>query len=67
MKDVYEILRQKELELVRVRKEVDALRLAAPLVSGDREVATDMTLKKPLFASSETQQSQRLSREARGD
>jgi len=32
MKDVYEVLRQKELEVSRLQKEVDALRVAAPLL-----------------------------------
>jgi hypothetical protein len=35
MKDVYEVLRQKELEVSRLKKEVEALRIAAPLVSKD--------------------------------
>lgn len=33
MNDVYEILRQKENDIVRVRKEVQALRFVAPLLS----------------------------------
>jgi len=33
MKNVYEVLRQKELELARLEKEVEALRVAAPLLS----------------------------------
>jgi hypothetical protein len=33
MKDVYEILRQKELEVSRLHKEVEALRVAAPLLT----------------------------------
>jgi hypothetical protein len=37
MKDVYEILRQKELEVSKLQKEVDALRVAAPLLSEDNE------------------------------
>jgi hypothetical protein len=36
MKNVFEVLRQKELELARVEKEVEALRVAAPLLSEDR-------------------------------
>ena len=31
MKNVYEVLRQKEMELTRLEKEVEALRLVAPL------------------------------------
>ena len=33
MKDPYDILRQKEMELVRLRKEVEALRMIAPLLA----------------------------------
>ena len=32
MKNVYEVLRQKEMDLVRVRQEVEALRFVAPLL-----------------------------------
>jgi hypothetical protein len=35
MKNVYEVLRQKELELARLEKEVEALRLVAPLLSDE--------------------------------
>ena len=41
MKNVYEVLRQKELELSRLEKEVEALRVAAPLLSEDGEVEND--------------------------
>lgn len=37
MKNVYEVLRQKELELARLEKEVEALRVAAPLLSEEKE------------------------------
>jgi hypothetical protein len=37
MKDVYDVLRQKELELTRLEKEVEALRIAAPLLSEEKE------------------------------
>ena len=33
MKNIYEVLRNKEMDLVRLRTEVDALRLVAPLLS----------------------------------
>ena len=39
MKNVYEVLRQKEMELARLEKEVEALRLVAPLLSEDKEGA----------------------------
>ncbi len=41
MKNVYEVLRQKELELSRLEKEVEALRVAAPLLSEDKEAGSD--------------------------
>ena len=37
MKNVYEVLRQKELELTRLEMEVEALRVAAPLLSDEKE------------------------------
>jgi hypothetical protein len=37
MKDVYEVLRLKENEISRVELEVEALRVAAPLLSDDEE------------------------------
>jgi hypothetical protein len=39
MKNVYEVLRQKEMELTRLEKEVEALRLVAPLLSEEKETA----------------------------
>jgi hypothetical protein len=38
MKDVYELLRQKELEISTLRIEVEALRIVAPLLSDDNQV-----------------------------
>jgi hypothetical protein len=48
MKNVYEVLRQKEMELTRLEKEVEALRLVAPLLSEEKESISDMT--KPTLA-----------------
>jgi hypothetical protein len=45
MKNVYEVLRQKELELARLEKEVEALRVAAPLLSDDKEAVMDAAAK----------------------
>lgn len=41
MKDVYEVLRQKELEVSRLEQEVEALRVVAPLLSEDGEAEND--------------------------
>ena len=52
MKNVYEVLRQKELELARLEKEVEALRVAAPLLSDDNELVSDATAAKPTLTPS---------------
>ena len=48
MKNVYEVLRQKEMELTRLEKEVEALRLVAPLLSEEKEINSD--IGKPTLA-----------------
>lgn len=48
MKNVYEVLRQKEMELTRLEKEVEALRLVAPLLSDEKEITSEMP--KPALA-----------------
>jgi len=48
MKNVYEVLRQKEMELTRLEKEVEALRLVAPLLSEEKESLSEMS--KPALA-----------------
>lgn len=48
MKNVYEVLRQKEMELTRLEKEVEALRLVAPLLSEEKESLSDIA--KPTLA-----------------
>ena len=52
MKNVYEVLRQKELELARLEKEVEALRVAAPLLSDDKDIGSETTTAKPTLATS---------------
>src|SRR5205807_9602680 len=51
MKNVYEVLRQKELELARLEKEVEALRVAAPLVSEEKESTSEPVSGKPTLTS----------------
>jgi hypothetical protein len=41
MKNVYEVLRQKELEVSRLKQEVEALRIVAPLLSEDEKAEKD--------------------------
>jgi hypothetical protein len=48
MKNVYEVLRQKEMELTRLEKEVEALRLVAPLLSEEKESVSE--IGKPALA-----------------
>ena len=43
MKNVYEVLRQKEMELTRLEKEVEALRLVAPLLSEEKESLSEIS------------------------
>jgi len=38
MKNIYEVIRQKELDLERLKKEVQALRLVAPMLEGEPRV-----------------------------
>jgi hypothetical protein len=52
MKNVYEVLRQKELEMARLEKEVEALRVAAPLLSDDKDLAADASAPKPTLTAS---------------
>lgn len=59
MKNVYEVLRQKELELARLEKEVEALRVAAPLLSEDKEVTVESS-KPTLTAAPPSQQPIRI-------
>jgi hypothetical protein len=47
MRDVTEILRAKEQELIKVKRQVEALRIAAPLLSGEDPVVAAITPKNP--------------------
>jgi len=58
MKNVYEVLRQKELELTRLEKEVEALRVAAPLLSDEKEQLIDAP--KPTLTATAPQQPIRI-------
>jgi hypothetical protein len=59
MKNVYEVLRQKELELARLEKEVEALRVAAPLLSEEnKESISDSP--KPSLTAAQAQQPLRI-------
>ncbi|HEY1802679.1 MAG TPA: hypothetical protein VGG46_17260 [Terriglobales bacterium] len=56
MKNIYEVLRQKELDLARLEKEVEALRLAAPLLADEKEPAIEATNNKPALTTTSTPQ-----------
>lgn len=61
MKNVYEVLRQKELELTRLEKEVEALRIAAPLLSEEKESLSDTSaMSKTVVATPIAQQPLRV-------
>jgi hypothetical protein len=45
MTNAYEVLRQKELELSLVRKQIDSLRIVAPLLADDSDQTTDTVLE----------------------
>ena len=57
MKNVYEVLRQKEMELTRLEKEVEALRLVAPLLSEEKESLVSELAKPALAAAVNAPQS----------
>jgi hypothetical protein len=50
MRDVYEVLRDKEIEIIRVRHEIEALRSILPLLvdEGDDDVPVDPPAYAPL-------------------
>jgi hypothetical protein len=45
MKSIYEVLRQKEAEIERLKKELQALRVVAPLL--EEELAAEMHIAPP--------------------
>jgi hypothetical protein len=53
MKNVYEVLRQKELEVSKLEIEVEALRVVAPLLTEEGEAEADTTLQIRLASGAE--------------
>ncbi|MGA8491212.1 MAG: hypothetical protein WB711_12365 [Terriglobales bacterium] len=47
MKNVYEVLREKEMHLARLRAEVDALRVVVPLLADRIEADDDAVIDSP--------------------
>ena len=64
MKNVYEVLRQKELELARLEKEVEALRVVAPLLSPEDGKELGGESPKPTLATSQPTQTIRIPQQA---
>jgi hypothetical protein len=58
MKDVYQVLRQKELALERIREEIEALRFVTPLLSEDTE-ADNNTRPSAVAAHSQSRRTSR--------
>ena len=65
MKDVYEVLRQKELEVSRLKQEVEALRVAAPLLS-EGEAKDQPTLQRAVNETAQPDHSGWQDRQDRG-
>ena len=47
MRDIYQVLREKELEIIRVRQEIEALRSILPLLTDEDDVTPSAP---PLYA-----------------
>ena len=47
MRNIHEVLQQKENNLERIKQEVEALRLVAPLLAGKREPVTSLHQQDP--------------------
>jgi len=56
MKNIYDVMRQKELEIERLKKEIEALRVVAPMLE-DKEPAREIASPAPAKTYSATQQS----------
>ena len=61
---MYEVLRQKELELARLEKEVEALRVVAPLLSPEDSKEMGLDNPKPTLATTQTTQTIRIPQQA---
>jgi hypothetical protein len=55
MKNIYDVMRQKELEIERLKKEIDALRVVAPMLE-DKEPTREMASSSPAKTYSSVQQ-----------
>ncbi len=55
MKNIDDVMRQKELEIERLKKEIEALRFVAPMLE-DKERAREIAFSSPAKTYSATQQ-----------
>ena len=51
MRDVYQAIHEKELEIVKVRHEIDALRSILPLLTEEEEEEEDVPVDGPVYPS----------------
>jgi hypothetical protein len=56
MKNIYDVMRQKELEIERLKKEIEALRVVAPMLE-DKEPAREIASPLPAKSYSSAQPS----------
>jgi len=56
MKNIYDVMRQKELEIERLKKEIEALRVVAPMLE-EKEPTREVASPPPAKTYSATQQS----------
>ncbi len=56
MKNIYDVMRQKELEIERLKKEIEALRVVAPMLE-EKEAAREIASLSPAKAYSAAQPS----------
>jgi hypothetical protein len=49
MRDVNQVIYEKELEIVRVRQEIDALRSILPLLADETDEADDLPVDAPVY------------------
>jgi hypothetical protein len=52
MKNIYDVMRQKELELERLKKEIEALRLVAPMLE-DQEAVREIASPTKTYSSAQ--------------
>jgi len=54
MKNILDVLKQKEIELLQVQKEVEALRMVARLLADETQAAEAANAQKPAAAGTQT-------------